>query len=1112
MPTVANVIANPDFELGDVGWVKNGGWKILIDQGAGAYTGLWNAHIDTSDPGVGSQTSDIYNENVAPVSVGQSITATARVYGVGADGNVAAVFIQWLDGAYAVVGRSQGNSSNYGSRGVWEVSTITASAPAGAVYARIGIYGKAVTNGAIRADTVSWTYVNDRNATLVSPINGSSYQTGTTVPLQITLTGTAPAVASVVYKDGTTTLATVTSGDFSYNITTLTVGNHSITAIVTLVGGRVITTAANVVTISAVPIPTINREFRASNSYTYLVGNNFSGLSAAMPLTAKVTGIEVTVDYTTKVISRSKNLGVVDPLGANPNVLFDTISGGTVEAVLLNSIAGAYTKDGSHISSTIPIVRDGYNVAETGISENKKWTVFQQATSSSVTLGGKTALFGVPSIAAADFMGKSLGIKFYPNIKTKPSYADSGDGVVRFFIDKLRLRVYFDAGSADYYFASAGKTKVIKAILVSASLTGGDFITGDASGVLQVQPTLTIIDGTQTWIGDDWTVHAAYPPTNSNQVGTVANRPLNDGIGMKYNGLPSAKAVVNNRSRYEFITTNFFAVKKLDSIYGVHGLPRAFAYNKELFYKIYTQPDATRDQPRHVANHHGHLALGFDDGRVDISVIGQPYNFDGAKGASEWSIGDKITGLLPLSGTILGMFGSKSIWGLNGTTVDNFATQVITPNIGAIEYTVTDMGFPVYANAYGVYTLSQTQQYGDYLGTPMSQDISPWLRPRLVRRYTSTQEVVVAWPVRSKNQYRLAFADGYVMSMTLNAGQQSAPTFSFQQYIINNTDAQAPIPDPVVIPSNYYADFSYVVTTSSLVVPFTDTSNTPTVTSYSWDFGDSTTSTLQNPSHTYAASGTYTVIHTVVAAGITYSSTHTVKVSSAAVGNTAVFFTFVTTDLVTNFTATYTGVAPVSYAWDFGDGTTGTGMTPAHTYPANGQYLVKLTATKADDTTVTTSSTMIAWLTSTGVWINALANQWIAKKLDAASLTYDLIGNVTLPYTYTGITGVNVEVIGSFTVPAGKRIVKVRSSGTIANPAFPLTPTAYGRWEYGTYNPTLNIALGVGTTTIPLPEYTSQEPTGQAGELRLVAQHNTQVLTNTTFNVTQYDFFVVPIP
>ncbi len=42
-----------------------------------------------------------------------------------------------------------------------------------------------------------------------------------------------------------------------------------------------------------------------------------------------------------------------------------------------------------------------------------------------------------------------------------------------------------------------------------------------------------------------------------------------------------------------------------------------------------------------------------------------------------------------------------------------------------------------------------------------------------------------------------------------------------------------------------------------------------------------------------------------------------------------------------------------SYAWDFGDGTTGTGVKPSHTYSAAGNYQVKLTVTNAAGATAT---------------------------------------------------------------------------------------------------------------------------------------------------------------
>ena len=55
------------------------------------------------------------------------------------------------------------------------------------------------------------------------------------------------------------------------------------------------------------------------------------------------------------------------------------------------------------------------------------------------------------------------------------------------------------------------------------------------------------------------------------------------------------------------------------------------------------------------------------------------------------------------------------------------------------------------------------------------------------------------------------------------------------------------------------ADFSF--STDGLTASFTDQSSDSDgiVVAWSWDFGDSSTSTAQNPSHTYAGSGTYPV-------------------------------------------------------------------------------------------------------------------------------------------------------------------------------------------------------------------------------------------------------------
>ena len=77
-------------------------------------------------------------------------------------------------------------------------------------------------------------------------------------------------------------------------------------------------------------------------------------------------------------------------------------------------------------------------------------------------------------------------------------------------------------------------------------------------------------------------------------------------------------------------------------------------------------------------------------------------------------------------------------------------------------------------------------------------------------------------------------------------------------------------------------------TISGLTVNFTNSSTDTggTISSYAWDFGDSSTSTSQNPSHTYAAGGTYNVKLTVTDnLGATSSKTQAVTVSGGGGGS-----------------------------------------------------------------------------------------------------------------------------------------------------------------------------------------------------------------------------------
>ncbi|HHM01873.1 MAG TPA: PKD domain-containing protein [Caldithrix abyssi] len=148
----------------------------------------------------------------------------------------------------------------------------------------------------------------------------------------------------------------------------------------------------------------------------------------------------------------------------------------------------------------------------------------------------------------------------------------------------------------------------------------------------------------------------------------------------------------------------------------------------------------------------------------------------------------------------------------------------------------------------------------------------------------------------------------------------------------------------------------------TLTVNFTDQSSGD-ITDWSWDFGDGTTSTLQNPTHDYANPGSYTVSLTVTGPGGSDTNTKNNYITVEDPAVTADFSGTPTSGdapLDVAFTDNSTGAS--SWSWDFGDGATSTAQNPTHTYTVAGVYTVTLTAsnscgtdtqTKVDYITVT---------------------------------------------------------------------------------------------------------------------------------------------------------------
>jgi len=195
-------------------------------------------------------------------------------------------------------------------------------------------------------------------------------------------------------------------------------------------------------------------------------------------------------------------------------------------------------------------------------------------------------------------------------------------------------------------------------------------------------------------------------------------------------------------------------------------------------------------------------------------------------------------------------------------------------------------------------------------------------------------------------------AGSYTISLTASNAAGSSTSTKLNYITVTGNASQTPV-----------AAFSASPTSgnSPLNVTFTD-SSTGSPTAWSWSFGDGTSSTSQNPVHTYSAAGNYTVALTVTNAAGNNTTTKSNYITVTGTSSTmpvAGFSSNVTSGsapLNVLFSDTSTG-SPTSWNWSFGDGTTSTTKNPVHNYSTAGNYTVALTVSNSAGSNTTQNQT-----------------------------------------------------------------------------------------------------------------------------------------------------------
>jgi gliding motility-associated-like protein len=151
----------------------------------------------------------------------------------------------------------------------------------------------------------------------------------------------------------------------------------------------------------------------------------------------------------------------------------------------------------------------------------------------------------------------------------------------------------------------------------------------------------------------------------------------------------------------------------------------------------------------------------------------------------------------------------------------------------------------------------------------------------------------------------------------------------------------------------------------SVFVLSTSTYNTgplPASTTYLWNFGDGTTSTLANPPiHAYAVTGSYLITLTLTdtnACNNPATASHIVNYT-----NNVIDATFPLPDTVCPpYTHTFVPITTnaTTYLWNFGDGSATSNLqSPTHTYPTPGTYIVTLIITNPNSCNLIDTFTQI---------------------------------------------------------------------------------------------------------------------------------------------------------
>src|SRR3954451_5753970 len=300
----------------------------------------------------------------------------------------------------------------------------------------------------------------------------------------------------------------------------------------------------------------------------------------------------------------------------------------------------------------------------------------------------------------------------------------------------------------------------------------------------------------------------------------------------------------------------------------------------------------------------------------------------------------------------------------------------------------------------------------------------------------------------------------------------------------------------VSVSSGVASDFTFTPSnpTTQTNINFSDRSS-GNVSSWFWNFGYGTSSTLQNPVKRYTIGGNYPVTLTVSTfTGLSSTSSHAVPVTTATPVLPPVSSAFAispsTAAVRANvaFTDQSTG-SPTSWQWNFGDGSFSTAQNPTHAYAAQGSYGVSLTVTNATSSSVASHVVTIlpptayrSLVPAAGQTNGVGGSVWRTELTlfnggsEAASGQFTFIPGGGAPVlTRSLFLGVNQSITYAnalqdlFGLSNGSGAIAIEASSATTTPAIRITSRTFTTGSVGTYGQSVpNVSSDDATSTLLL--------------------------------------------